>query len=143
MTDLEKAAGLLANGEDTCVLCRGDVVYSSRMRGVKYLMQLIETGKDIAGFSAADKVVGKATAMLFVLSGVRAVHAAVISEAAQHMLDRYKISYTFDTYTERIINRAGTGMCPMEQAVWELDDPALAPAAIRRTMERLAAEAAK
>ena len=137
MTDLERAAALLAQGDDTCVLCRGDARYHSSLRGVQYLMQLIEAGVELTGFSAADKVVGKATAMLFVKCGVAAVHAGVISKAAEEMLARYGILYTFDTRTERIVNRAGTGMCPMEQAVWELEDPALAPGAIRAAMARL------
>ena len=142
MTDLERAKLQLAAGDDTCVLVRGDTLYHSGMRGVKFLMQQLDAGVDLIGFSAADKVVGKATAMLFALSGVAAVHAGVISEAAEEMLARYNIPYTFDAQTERIINRAGTGMCPMEQAVWALDDPADAPDAIRAAMARLLAEAA-
>lgn len=137
MTDMERAKKQLAESDDTCVLVKGDVLYHSGMRGVKFLMQQLDAGVNLTGFAAADKVVGKATAMLFVLAGVVAVHAGVISEAAEAMLNRYGIMYTFDTRTERIINRAGTGMCPMEQAVWALDDPADAPDAIHAAMARL------
>ena len=143
MTDLERAKKQLAESDDTCVLVKGDALYHSGMRGVKFLMRQIDAGIDLTGFSAADKVVGKATAMLFALCGVAAVHAGVISEAAEEMLRRYGIPYTFDVQTERIINRAGTGMCPMEQAVWALDAPADAPDAIHLAMARLSAQAAK
>ena len=36
-----------------------------------------------------------------------------------------------------IINRQGTGICPFEEAVWEITDPHLALAAIRNKMAHM------
>ena len=62
MNDLEKAKSILQGSDYTCVLCRGDQIHTSRHRGVRPLLELLET--DVSGFCAADKVVGKATVLL-------------------------------------------------------------------------------
>ena len=58
MNDLEKAKSLLQSGGYTCVLCKDDTIHTSSHRGIRPLLELLET--DVAGFYAADKVVGRA-----------------------------------------------------------------------------------
>ena len=86
MTDLELAKEQLIKDECTCVLRKGDSVYCSHARGVKPLLSLLDSGEDYRGYSAVDKVVGKAAAMLYVLLGVSKVHAFIISEKALEVL---------------------------------------------------------
>ena len=64
-TDLNIAREQLAAGDYTCVLRRGDREYTTRERGVKPLVRWLTEDTDLRGFSAADKVVGKATAYLY------------------------------------------------------------------------------
>jgi len=135
--DLEKARTVLAQEGCTCVLCREDILYKSTRRGVAPLLGWLEAGVDAAGFSAADKVVGKATAFLYCLLGVKAVHANVISDAAVTVLRQHGIIVTWQQQVPAIINRAGDGLCPMEMATRDIDDPLLAPAAIRAALARL------
>ena len=61
----------------------------------------------------------------------------MISRSALEALNKGGIPVYYDTLTEGIINRAGTGPCPMEAATKEISDPALAPAAIRKALEAL------
>ena len=68
---MENAKELLESGGYTCVITDGDRVLTSTLRGVKPLVQFLESGRDLTGFSAADKVVGRATAYLYVLLGVK------------------------------------------------------------------------
>ncbi len=137
MSDLEKAKQLLSDGSYTCVLCREDEVTTSVQRGVKPLVALIESGRDFCGCSAADKVVGRATAFLYVLLGVRAVYAAVISKAALEVLNANHITVESGTVSEYIVNRSGDGMCPFEAAVLETDTPQAAYEEIRRKMREM------
>lgn len=139
-TDLEMARSILAAEGCTCVLCRDGKVYKSTFRGVRPLMEFLESGEDFHGFSAADKVVGKATAFLYCLLGVRAVHANVISEPALQVLQSHGITLTWDQQVSAIRNRAGDGLCPMEMATRDIDDPAQAPAAIRAALLRLTSQ---
>ena len=137
MHDLEFARSLLAKENYTCVICRDEDVITDRRRGIKPLMELLEGGKDLHGYSAADKVVGKAAAFLYCLLGIKALHAGVLSEPAREVLLSAGIETNWDTLVPAIRNRAGDGFCPMETAVWNLTDPALAPDAIRETLKKL------
>ena len=86
MLDLESAKKKLTESGYTCVLCKGDAVFCSRIRGVAPLLEFLDSERSFCGFSAADKVVGKGAALLYVLLGVSAVHATVISVAAYAVL---------------------------------------------------------
>ena len=134
---VQKAAQLLDAGDFTCVLCRGEEIHTSTRRGVAPLMSWLETGTDLRGFSAADKVVGKATALLYCLLGVRAVYARVMSRAAIAVFEQQNMPYFYDTVVDAIRNRAGDGLCPMETATRDISDPALAPDAIRKALAAL------
>ena len=138
MTDLELAKEQLIKDGCTCVIRKGTNVYSSTARGVKPLLNLLDSGEDYSGYSAADKVVGKAAAMLYVLLGVSKVHACVISEKALAVLAKDGIDVTYDTLVDRIHNRTNTGFCPMEEAVWEIEDLQEGLQAVRDKVAQLA-----
>ena len=131
MMDLANAKQLLSAGNYTCVLCKEKTVYTTAERGVKPLVRWLTEGTDLKGFSAADRVVGKATAYLYCLLGVKAVHSLVLSGAAARVLAENGISATQDKLVDNIINRQGNGVCPFEEAVWEIADPREALTAIR------------
>lgn len=135
MKDLERAKAILEQEGYTCVLCKGERIHSSNLRGVRPLLDLLET--NVSGFCAADKVVGKATALLYCLLNVKAVHAQVISQAALQVLQSKGIAVTWDAQVEYIRNRAGNGRCPMEQATENIDDPQSALVAIQKKMKEL------
>ena len=121
--DLEQARLLLESGEFTCVFCKAEQVITCKERGVKPLLALLEANQDLQGYSVADKVVGKAAAMLYVCMHVRQVYAPVMSAGAERTLLRHGIAALYDKKVERIQNRRGDGLCPMETAVWNVDDP--------------------
>ena len=135
MNDLERAKSLLQSGGYTCVLCKDNIVHTSFHRGVRPLLELLET--DVSGFYAADKVVGKATALLYCLLNVKAIHAQVISQAALQVLQNSPIAVSWDRQVDYIKNRAGDGRCPMEQATEGIDDPQEALVAIQKKLKEL------
>lgn len=132
-----EARNILSTGNFTCVLRKNDIVFTATERGVKPLVRWLAEGIDVRGFSAADKVVGRATAYLYVLLGVKTVWAGVMSEAAAEVLTRHGIAASQDKLVPNIINRAGTGICPFEEAVLEIQTPEEALAAIRQKMEQM------
>ena len=134
---LERAKALLAEGDYTVVLCRGDVTHTDTRRGVAPLLALLDAGADVIGFAAADKVVGKAAAFLYLRLGVAAVHAGVMSAPARDLLTAHGVSVTCDTLVPAIRNRAGDGYCPMETVTLPLTDPIEAEAAIRKRLAEL------
>ena len=65
MTDIETARKLLESKDCSVVLCKECKTIEKFSRGIAPLMEIIDSGEDVSGFSAADKIVGKAAAMLF------------------------------------------------------------------------------
>lgn len=135
--DLEKAKKVLTGGNYTCVICRREEIYTDTQRGVKPLMDLLDHGVRISGFCAADKVIGKATAFLYVLLGVCAVYTPVISTAAKEVLLENGIEVEYGEEVEGIKNRSNTGYCPMETAVKDIRQPHIALKAIRKKLLEL------
>ena len=137
MNYLEKAKEFLLSGNYTCVLYKENDVYTSTLRGVKPIVQWLESDLDFHGYFAADKVVGKATAFLYSLLGVRAVYAHVISRSALEVLQAQNIDAEYGTLVDYIINRRGDGICPFESAVLEVHDPQEAYNTIKDKMKEM------
>lgn len=119
------------------MLCKGESVYTCRDRGVKPLVALYESGVDFCGYSASDKVVGKATAFLYALLGVKEVYALVISKSAFEVLTEHGIRVEYDSLVDHIANRKGDGMCPFEEAVLNTCDRFEAYDLIRKKMNEM------
>ena len=137
MTDLDRARAALPG--HTLALCRGGEVVTSDLRGVMPMLGFLREGRDLFGFCAADRVVGRAAAMLFAKAGVRAVHAEVMSDGAAALLAAHGIDASCDVRTAAIENRQKTGLCPMESAVAGIEDIDAGIAAICRRAEDMRA----
>jgi len=130
--NLHKALDLLRSGDYTCVVCRGDTVYTTTQRGVAPLLSWLDAGTDLNGFSAADRVVGRGAAFLYCLLGVKEVYARVMSHPAAEVLRNHGILAEAETFVDGIINRTGDGPCPFEAAVMNIRDAREALVAIRK-----------
>ncbi len=135
MTDAELARSALKG--HSIALCRNGEIIVDDGRGISPMMKFIGAGMELSGYSAADVIVGKAAAMLFVKAGVVSVHGSTMSKAGKAYLESHGVSCTWDTLTERIINRAGTDICPMEKAVAEISDAEAGYAALKRRIEEM------
>lgn len=134
---LSKAKEMLESGGYTCVLTDGNSVYTSTLRGVKPLVQFLEQKIVPPGFYAADKVVGRATAYLYVLLGIHELYAQVISEPAADVLREKGIQIHYGQMVPNIINRRGDGICPFEEAVMEICEADEAYTAVLQKMREL------
>lgn len=135
--DLERAKAILASQNYTCVLCKGDSVYTTTLRGVRPLARWLDSSIDFTSFSAADKVVGKATAYLYQLLMVREVYAQIMSQSALEVLTSAGIRTEYDRLVPNIINRTGDGICPFEAAVLDVHTPEDARTAIWEKMQNM------
>ena len=139
MTAIERARELLKGA--ALAIVNGGEEYTSSAAGIGALSDVLNARRELLdGAAVADRIVGKAAALLMAAGGVKRVHAEVISDAGAQALEKYGIPYTFCKRTEVILNRAGTGQCPMEQTVKYTDDPAEAARAAMRTRRVLAAQ---
>ena len=121
----------------TCVVRKDDQIHTATERGVKPLVRFLLQGPDLRGCQAADRVVGKATAYLYVLLGAAEVYAHVMSRGAALVLQKNGVAASWGTLVENIINRQGTGICPFEEAVLDIHTPEDALSVILAKMKEL------
>ena len=139
MADVDLArATLLATEGATCVAVRNGETMVTRERGVKPLLQWISESRSFEGWSVADKVVGKAPALLYVQLKPTAVFATALSEDARGILLENGIACGCDDLVPFIVNRAGDGQCPMDACVAGISDPRKAERMIRECVRRMA-----
>ncbi len=136
-SNLEYAINILQENNYTCVLYDGVETLTSEARGVKPLLLWLESQKDFSGFTAADKVIGKGAAFLYVLLGIKNIHALVISECAKQVLEENGINITYNTLVARIMNRDKTGFCPIETVVQDIEDATEALPVIKKRLEEI------
>ena len=134
MTDLEIARVNL-KGHSIC-LCKDGEFFTDDGRGISPMIRILEEERVLRGYSVADMVVGKAAAMLFVKAGIIEVYAEVMSSAARDYLRQHNITCEWNTLTQRIINRAGTDICPMEKTVADISDAQEGYKALRAEVQR-------
>lgn len=137
MPSVEELRNILSGGNYTCVLSNGEDTVTSREKGVRPLIEFIDSGKDFAGYSAADKIVGKAAALLYAYMKVGELYAEVASRAAVDACGKFGITLSYGTLTESIINRRGDGICPMEETVANISEPSDAYKAIKTKLANL------
>ncbi len=138
MTDnLKKAKETLLLCDFTCVLFDGKSIYSSKKRGVKPLIELLESKICFDEYSAADKVIGAGAAHLYALLKVKSVWAKVISDHAKQIIMQNKIEVFCETQVHYIINRTGDGVCPIESCVKDIKSSNLALDMIKAKLKEL------
>lgn len=122
----------------TCLIFRGEeVIYKSCESGITPLVNLLDSGLCVRGCIAVDRIIGKAAALLYLLMGVSFVEAEVVSREALAVLQKAGVCVSCLTLTEKIVNRAGTDVCPMEKAVAKTTDPKMALKAVKEKLAQL------
>lgn len=134
MNDLEKAKQIFSENNYTLVLCKGEETFTSSEPGIKTLVKLAKGNTDYSDFSACDKIVGRAAAFLYVLLGVKEVHASVMAKLAIQILDRAEIKYSADEFADTILNKDKSDICPVEASVIRSGSPVKALEDIKKLL---------
>ena len=135
MSDLENAK--IALKGHTIALCKGDKILTSDKKGITPMVEFIDSGINLKGYSVADLIVGKAVAMLYVKAEIVAVYAKTISKPAIQVLKNNHISFYYDILTDKIINRKGNDLCQMEKVVLDIDNVDTAYHLIKNKLKQL------
>ena len=137
----ENLSALFENGAYTLVVQKdGATVHKDFGRGVGPALRLYDAQPELLKDAlVCDTIVGKAAAAIYILGGASAVYAETMSAAAADFLTANGVDCACKEKTEKLLNRQGTGLCPFEQAVLELEKPADCLPVIRATLARLMA----
>ena len=128
MNDLKIAKNRLQTKELTLVIVKnGEIIFETKETGIKGFLNAIEKSENsLKGSTIADKVVGKAIALLCIYAKVSAVYAKVLSKEAKILLEKYKINYEWSMIVKEILNLKKNQTCPFEMKAKNLIDPATA-----------------
>lgn len=120
---MEDLIQLLHENSYSLIVANGEV-NTFTGRGVSDLYKILnEDPGYLVGASIADKIVGKAAAALMIIGRIKELYADVISIPAKKILIKNGIRVYYRTEVTHIVNRTGTGWCPLETLCYELQDP--------------------
>ena len=133
----EKAKNLI-NENWSLVVFKNNEFIKLKGMGIKPVIDCLD--KDTGYFKeciVADKIVGKAAAMLMIYSKASYVYGEIMSQKAVEMFEKYKVDYEYKKLVPYIKNRTEDGMCPMENAVWNLENINETYSVIKNTLQSL------
>ena len=138
MTDLEIAKNELCEENLTLVIIKnGHLLYSTKSHRISGFLDAIDKcGKTLEGASLADKVAGKAIALLCAYAKVKEIYAAVMSRQALLVFKKHKVICHWNELVETILDANKTGMCPFEKAAESISDPKKAYASLMDLRQR-------
>ncbi|MGD8505349.1 MAG: DUF1893 domain-containing protein [Candidatus Bathyarchaeota archaeon] len=103
---------------------KGEVIFETSSHGIGGLLRAIrELDKDMKNSSVADKIVGKAAALLCLHAEVLAVFAVTASEKGMQVLKEANVLYQFENGVPHVLNSVRSGICPFEKLVSNISDP--------------------
>ncbi|MBF8983547.1 DUF1893 domain-containing protein [Lutibacter sp. B2] len=124
MKDIDLAKAILEKDKLALVIVKEEeVIFYSKEKGIKPIYMAVNTLKDqLVNSSVADRVIGKAAAMLCKYSNIKALHTKLISESAMEVLEKENIILTYDESAPYIKNRDKTDLCPVEKLSSDIEN---------------------
>ena len=107
-----------------CIARGGKVIFEGVSRGISGFLDAVESlGDRLEGASVADRVVGKAVALLCVDSRVGAVYASTPSRDAKRLFDGCSVIVEWGELVESILDAGRRETCPFEGLAAGIADP--------------------
>ncbi|MCR8433329.1 MAG: DUF1893 domain-containing protein [Candidatus Korarchaeota archaeon] len=101
----------------------GKILYSSREDGIKPVVEaVVVAGGLIDNNIVADRIIGKAAALIIANRRPQLVFGTVMSKGAVNLLRDLGISYSFEKLVE-VIKGKTKSICPFEEFVKDINDP--------------------
>jgi hypothetical protein len=141
MNDLEIAKTQLHRKELTLAIVKnGEVLFETHSHRISGFLGAIEKlGNILEGATVADRVAGKAIALLCVYAKISDVYAEVLSEKAKTVFEENRIRHEWKELVANILNFNKSQVCPFEKAAAEISDPKDAYKAFKALQESLQA----
>ncbi len=123
--DFKIAKNRLINKNLTlCIVKGGKILFESRSHGVASFLTAVQEHKgNLERSCVADKIVGKAVALLCVHFKIGAVYADTLSRPAKAMFEKCSLHFEYGHLVENVLNAERTSLCPFERLVKNVLDP--------------------
>lgn len=135
--DLHLARALLMEKGATIVVVKnGRVLYIGYDHGLRDLYMIVRNKEvSLPGSSVADKVIGKAAAVILLSHAVKGVYATILSKSALELLKRRILKLEYEKLVPAIRGR-NEDLCPFEKLVLKIDDVKEAYRVLMRALKR-------
>lgn len=117
MNNKELAINKLNNSDNSLVIVKNnEVVYKSKKESVGSIVGLLEDNpKILENAVVADKIIGRAVAMICDVSSVNYCYGKIVSKGAIDIFEKRNLKYNAEIIVEAIKNRDNTDLCPIEK----------------------------
>ncbi|MEM0253930.1 MAG: DUF1893 domain-containing protein [Candidatus Bathyarchaeia archaeon] len=138
LNDLEVAkAKLLSSNLNLVIVKEGRIIFESRRRGILGFIEAIDSlGPSLKGTTVADRIVGRAIALLCLYAGVGSLYALTLSREGKEVLEQSGIYYTWEHMVDNILSPDGMDICPFEKISQGINNPVEAYKKFREMLER-------
>jgi len=125
MNDLEIAKNQLHRKELTLAIVKnGRVLFETHSHRISGFLGAIEKlGAILEGAAVADRVAGKAIALLCVYAKISNVYAEVLSGKAKAVFEENRIRHEWKELVKNVLDLNKSGVCPFEKAAADISDP--------------------
>ncbi|MBX5326181.1 MAG: DUF1893 domain-containing protein [Candidatus Bathyarchaeia archaeon] len=126
MYDLDIAKyELLKKDLNLVIVKKGVAIFETKSPGIGGILEAIEKfdKEGLSGSFVADRVVGRAAALLCVYCEVSAVYAVVLSRGGKDVLENNGVAFEFEDLVPNVLNKQKTDVCPFEKAVANISKP--------------------
>jgi hypothetical protein len=105
------------------IVKNAEIIFDSVSHGISGFLEAVEKlGDRLEGASVADRVAGKAIALLCVYAKVKAVYAVTLSKRAKAVFEKHVIYHEQGNLVESILDIDRAGICPFEKLATEISD---------------------
>jgi hypothetical protein len=131
--DLDVAKNMLIQKNLSLVIVKnGKVLFETESHGIGDLLKAInQIQNQMKGASVADRIVGRAAALLFVFSGAKAVFAVTASDGGIKVLKENRVFCEYENRVTGVLDLKRTDVCPFEKLVAKLSSPEKAYEALK------------
>jgi hypothetical protein len=125
MNDLETAKTQLIQNHLTLIFIKNNnILFKTKSRRISgFLTAIQELDKKLEDASVADKVVGRAVALLCACARIKAIYAETLSIKAVDVLEKAGIACEWKALVDTILNTSKNDVCPFEKAAAEISNP--------------------
>ena len=137
MSDLDIAKSRLYENDLTLTIVKkGEVLFETGSHRISGFLDAVEQlGTRLEGASVADRVAGKAIALLCVYAGIREVYSDVLSRKAKAVFEENGIPCEGKALVDNILDLNRSGVCPFEKAASDISNPERAYAAFKALLQ--------
>ena len=142
MRDLDFAKLALKERHLSLVIVKNqENIFESCSSGISGLLDAVERlSTKLYGSSVADKIVGRAAALLIVYSRIKEVYAVLLSREGLKVLKENNISIEYNRLIPKVLDRTAMDICPFEEFSLTIKSPNDAYRMLKDCAEKIRSE---